>query len=113
MAARLVLAVAAEREMGLARKTRQELDEPRRLGPAHLAAIVALELRPALAGERLRERPAHDLLARRELGQPHVVVVEPRVILLLYAARRPPRRADAQALALLAGRPEAHYLDRK
>src|SRR5207244_10861246 len=78
---------------------------PRSLYYSLPAAPLALHSFPTRRSSDLRvvpglgQRPAHPLLARRELGKPQVVEVAARVVGLAHAARRPPHRADAQTLA--------------
>src|SRR5437762_3286458 len=88
------------------RQMRQQLDQSLPIGHLHLAAVVPLVLPPARVAPRLRQRPAHPACARRELGHPCIVIVEPRVVGLLDAARRPAHRADPEALAARTRRAE-------
>src|SRR5438552_15832322 len=90
------------------RKRGEQLDQALRARLAHFAPIVARVLRPARVVPGLGQRPAHPLLARRELGKPQVVEVAARVVGLAHAARRPPHRADAQTLAALPRVAQAH-----
>src|SRR5581483_6484940 len=104
MAATLVLAVAADGEVGVMRQRRERRDVVSRIRDAHLAAIAPREGFPSRRRERLGHHPAEQLEARREVREPNVVVIELRVIALLHAARRLAHGAEPQALAFLARR---------
>src|SRR5438128_386649 len=101
MAARLILAVTADRKVGAARQPGDELEQPLGGRLAHLAPVAARKLAPAGVGPRLGERPAHELLARRKLRHPDVVEIALSVIGLAHAARRSARGADTQSLLRL------------
>src|SRR5262249_27059022 len=93
----LVLAVAAHREALVGRQRGQHREEPLRLRIPHLLPVSPLVRGPARPIERSRERPRHEWRARRELGEPDVVVVTPGVVLLADAAWRTAHGADAKA----------------
>src|SRR5688500_16218577 len=66
VAAFLVLAVAADGEIRVLRKAREELEHLPGDRLPHLAPVVPGEFRPALVGPGLGQPPAHQRLARRE-----------------------------------------------
>src|SRR5689334_6275518 len=102
MAACLVLAIAADGQVRAVRQRREQLNEALGSRFAHLATIVARVLLPTRVGPRLGKRPAHPLLAWRQVRQPEIGEIAPGVVGLAHAARRATRRADAQPLARLA-----------
>src|SRR5262252_8927539 len=97
MATLCALAVAADRKICVLRERRKQFEQPLGTRLAHLVAIPTRKRAPARLRPRRAERPADERLARREIGQPNVVVVAPRIVGLAYAARRTACRADAQA----------------
>src|SRR5687768_12480243 len=105
VAARLVIAVAADGKVRIERQRREKCEQALGRRGLHLAAIGAGEARPVLL--RARHQPG----ARREIGQPDVVVVAARVIGLAHAARRPAHGAQARALLRCACATEADYAD--
>src|SRR5690349_2521257 len=108
MTPRLVFAVTPDAEIGGARERREQRDQASCGRRAHLGAVAARELRPAAIAPRPGLRPRDQRLGRREIRQPGVVVIEARVVALLYAARRPPHGAEPRALVLRPRRAEAH-----
>src|SRR5262245_11699956 len=108
VAPRFVFAIAAHADVRLPRQRGQERKQPLRLRLAHLGAVLSRERRPARVGPRVGLRPCNERRGRRQLGQPDVVVVEPRVVLLLHASRRTADRADPQAFITRARRSEAN-----
>src|SRR4051794_33175696 len=96
----LGLAVAPHREVGLAGERGEEGEEPAALGVLHLGAVAADELVPARVGDGLREQPSHQLRAGGEVRDPDVEEVQPGVVFLLHAPRRPPDRAEPEAFIL-------------
>src|SRR6185436_14637831 len=115
VAARRVLAVAADTEARVLRQCGQQHDQSLRGRRVHLRAIFFCERRPPFVGERLRGGELEERRARREVGQPEVEVVEPREILLLHAPRRPAHGAQPDAFPFRARRAESndayrHYL---
>src|SRR5688500_15581361 len=105
MAALRVFAVAANREIRVRRQRGEEADQAIGRRRLHLAAIRLGEARPVLL--RLRHQPG----AGREIGQPQVVIIAPRVIGLAHAARRPAHRAQTQAFVRRARATETDYAD--
>src|SRR5688500_12081399 len=98
MTALLVLAVAADREIGLVRQSREQIDQPRRVRRLHLRTVFPLERLPRLlVGGTLPFRDKR--LARLQLRQPRIVEDPRRELGLRHTARRPPNGADTQALA--------------
>src|SRR5262245_47313829 len=95
MAAGLVLAVAADREMRGPGERGEHGDEPRGGRRAHLRTIAPRELRPSRLRPGPGLRPRDERRARRKLGQPDVEIVARRVLLFAYAARQPAHGADA------------------
>src|SRR5581483_1919121 len=93
VAVRLVLAIAADREIRRVRERREHIEQVIALGTLHFGAIFTYELLP-LGGGRRVQRKLHDFRAWREIRQPHVVPVLRGVTRLRHAARRAPYRAD-------------------
>src|SRR5206468_9378219 len=89
------------------RQPREDFQQALTFRRLHLAAITLDVARPARVGPRLGQRPAHELLAGREVREPDVEVVLRRVVLLPHAARRASRGAQAQALVFRARASEA------
>src|SRR5438445_346553 len=80
---------------------------------AHPAAIGPRKAFPPGIGHFRRVvEPLHQLRAQRELREPGIEVVEPRVVGFLHAARWPAHGAESRPLALRARRAEAHDPDR-
>src|SRR5437867_4174387 len=80
------------------RQPREDFQQALTFRRLHLAAIALDVARPARVGPRLRQRPAHELLAGCEVREPDIEVVLRRVVPLPHAARRASRGAQAQAL---------------
>src|SRR5574341_953930 len=99
VAARLVLAIAADREVRMMRQRGKQLGQAPRRGGFHFLEITTRKLSPALVRPGLSDRPSEERFARREIRQPEVVVIAPREIRLAHAARRAPHGAEARALA--------------
>src|SRR5215813_5502876 len=74
MAARLVLAVAADREVRVARECREYVEGARAIRLRHLRAVLPEE-RPLLLVGAGYEAHLHRLDARREIGKPDVVPI--------------------------------------
>src|SRR3954469_11978394 len=113
MAAFLALAIAADGDVGLLRQCREQVNEPLGARIAHLAVVVTRVFSPACLRPRLGERPAHPLLARRELRQPQVIEAAARIVGFAHAAGRTTHDADAQTFAGLSCRPEPYYAERQ
>ena len=96
MAVRLVLAIAAEREIDLVRQRGDQVERVAVVGRSHLGAVLAEKFRPVLRRLR-RVRELHRLRLRPEIGIPHVEPVLRGIFGFRHAARRPPHRADARA----------------
>src|SRR3954470_11929723 len=111
VAACLVRAIAADGQVRAVGERGKQRDQPLGTRLGHLAPVVARVLAPAPIRPRLGERPAHPFLARRQLRQPHVVKIAPRIVGLAHAARRATRRADAHALAPLTRAAEPYYAE--
>src|SRR5918992_2639204 len=109
--ARLVVAVTADREVGLRRQCGEQRDETLRRRCPHLAPIAARVDRPSLWRPLLRVRVAHEGRTRREVGKPEVEVVEATVVGLLDATRRTAHRAEARAFVGRARSAELDYTD--
>src|SRR6476660_422728 len=105
VAARLVVAVAADREVGGVRKLREQVDRARVVGARHLCAVLADEDLPPLRRRRLLPD-----LQRRDAGRqvriPDVIPIVGGKALLRDSARRPSHGTDPQALAFCARRAE-------
>src|SRR5262245_38018135 len=99
MAARLVLAIAADRKVRVLRKRGEHIEHPAVVRLRHLGAVLASERRPLRC--RLRTLPQlHRSIARREVRKPDVVPVLRSELFLRHAARRAAYRPDAQAFAV-------------
>ena len=107
VAAGLVLAVAADGDVGLVRERGDQLEQVTSLRRRHLLAVVADERRPLPLGLGV-ERPGDQLLTGGELGQPGVVEVPPGELAPGHPARRPAHGADPQSLALFPRLAEPH-----
>src|SRR5688572_17303863 len=97
MTPRFVLAVAANRKIGFRRKRSEQSDQPAGFRPLHLLPVALRIPRPALLGERLRQRPRDKRPAGSEIGKPEIEIVLSRVALLADAPRRPSHRAKPQS----------------
>ena len=105
-----ICAIAADGEIAGMRKCGKQIERRPAIRFRHLGAIFFPELRPFARTLRpLREFYGGG--ARRQCGQPHIVEILCRVIAFAHAARRPPHRADAQALAGKAAAAEANDTD--
>src|SRR5687767_489775 len=113
MAALLVLAVAADGKIRRVREASQEIQQTLRGRRFHLALVGFAVAAPARIGPWLRNGPAKQLLARRKLRKPYVVIVAPRIVAFLHPARRAAHGADAQALAAGARATEAGDADHR
>ena len=111
VAARLVGAIATHGQVGPVRKRREQIEHAARLRGFHLGRERALERRPraCVVGALC---PLEQRLARREVGQPHVVEIALGELPLRHAARRPAHRTDPQSLLRMPRRTEADDADR-
>ena len=98
MAAGFIFAIAADREIAGVREGGKQIERCPAIRPRHLSAISFPELGPIARALRLL-REFYSGGAWRERRQPYIVEIPGRIILFWHAARRPPHRADAQALA--------------
>jgi len=105
-----IFAIAADREIAGMREGGKQIKRCLTIRLRHLSAISFPELGPIARALRLL-REFYCGGARRERGQPHIVEIPGRIILFWHAARRPPHRADAQALAGQAVATEANDTD--
>src|SRR5262245_61731918 len=106
MAVPAVLAVAADRKVGVMRERRQRVEQVDRRGLAHLGTETAGESRPP--ARIVAIDAAHQRQAWRQFRQPDVVVIAPGEFALRHAARRATHCAEACALATHAGAAESH-----
>src|SRR5262245_51190346 len=98
MAAALVGAIAADREIRRLRQRGEQVEQMPRFRPLHLTTIAADELLPALGIIQRRLRALEQCLAWRDVGQPDVVEVARCSLGLRDAARRPTYGAETEAL---------------
>src|SRR5258706_9560448 len=111
MAARLVLAVAPDGKVRVAREEREHLERVPGLRPRHLGAVLLRESRPLR--RRLRGEPQlHRLDTRGERREPGVVEVAPGELALRHPARRAANGAQARPLACGARRSQSHDANR-
>src|SRR6185503_1152305 len=108
----LVLAIAADREIGLVRQPCQQLDDALRAGLGHLRPVALGECRPAMLVELPRGGEADQRRARSELREPQVEVVALRILGLLHPARQPAHRAQPEPFAGRARAAKPDYPDR-
>jgi hypothetical protein len=108
MATGLVLAIAANGEVGLFRQSGKQRDESRGRRLAHFVSEAPRECCPALRRPRFGHRPRYKLRIWREVRKPHIKEVAPRVILLPHSARRTSNGAHAQPFAWQPRCPESH-----
>jgi len=111
VATALVLAVAADREIGRVRKRGKAGPTRGRPPPAHLGPIAPGERAPAALLLRAPSDPGQ-LLGRRQIRKPHVVEIPGRELGLRPASRRTPDGPDPQPLALGPRASQAHDADR-
>jgi hypothetical protein len=89
-----VFTVTADGKVAVSGEGGDERNQMRRRRRAHFCAEPPREPLPALARDRPGQNPLAQRLARREFRNPHVKVIEPRVILLPDASGRAPDGAD-------------------
>src|SRR6185295_19036690 len=94
MTVALVLAIASHGEVGALREARQELEDPDRGSLRHLPPVAKHEPLPVLRRVGEAFEPTEERRARGQVGQSGVVVVQPRVVFLLNATRRPPHGSN-------------------
>src|SRR5690606_37320610 len=107
VAAALVLAVAAYREVRAMGQRREQVERAAGVRRGHLPPIGAEEAGPVLRCPG-GVRELHGRRRRREVGIPDVVPVTPGELRARHAARRPPHRADAKPLVAGPRRAEPH-----
>ena len=107
MAAALVPAVAAQRQVGVMRQRRQYVQFAAPIGRAHLPPELPAECGPRPLVRRSQRFP-HQFGAGRQVREPDVVVVEPGEVTLRNAARRAPHRPEPQTFAGLSRCAELH-----
>src|SRR5690348_4325901 len=112
MAPRLILAVAAHREVACRRERAQQLDQMPRLGSIHLGPIAPAECLPSGVAQGPGSRPGDELGTGSEFRQPHVVEVATCVLGFGNAAGRVPDGTDSGAFMLLSRRAQADNSDR-
>src|SRR5882724_1378095 len=113
MALVLALAVAADREVRLVGQPGEELERALTRGLPHLAPVALHVAAPARGRERLRERPTHQLRARRQLRVPDVEEIAAGIVGLAHAPREPADRAQPQPLARRARSSQPDYADHR
>jgi len=101
MTALLVLAVAAERKVGLVRERGEKVQQARGFWRSHLRPEFALEHPPRFGVVRV-ERERDEPLARRERRHPDVIEIALGEIRFGHAARRTAHGTESDAFA---GRP--------
>ena len=102
MTTRLVLAIAADREVGPVRQRSQRVENVTGVRLLHLSAVTPDERLPRtfrVAGESDRNK----LRTRRQIRKPDVVPVVRRLARARNTARRTPHSADAHAFITNAG----------
>jgi hypothetical protein len=112
VAAALVLAVAADREIGRVRQRGEQVQHAAGLRPAHLGPIAPGQRAPAALLLRAPSDP-EQLLGRRQIRKPHVVEIPARELGLRHASRRTPNGPDPQPLTLGPRASQAHDADRR
>src|SRR5262249_27752764 len=106
VAASLVFAVAADRQVGAMRERRQQIERPSCRRRIHLRFEGADKAFPfSLSHCRLALR--HQRRAGREVGIPDIEPVVARVAVLANSARRTSHRADPNSFLRIAGYTEA------
>src|SRR5258705_1770137 len=113
MALVLALAVAADREVRLVGQPCEELERALTRGLPHLAPVALRVAAPARGRERLRERPAHQLRARRQLRVPDVEEIAAGIVGLAHAPWEPAYRTQPQPLARRARSSQPDYADHR
>ena len=96
----------------MARQSRQQIKDPRRIRLVHLRSKLALECLPRLLALRSLGE-GHQLLARRQVRQPDIVEVPPREFRLRDSARRTANRANPYTFIWLPGRSKPHHCYRQ
>jgi len=108
VAAPRILAVTANRKIGLFAERPNQRDHTLRLGACHLAEVPLFVRCPSRVGPRLRLRIRDQLAAGCDFRQPDVKEILTRVILFSDTTRQQPHRTEAKPFAARAGRAEAH-----
>ena len=98
MTARLVGAIAADREVRRVRERRRADRAASALGPLHLAPVAADERLPALGSSAMPAR-ASAAFTRGYVGEPALIEIARRGLGLRHAAWRTTHGAEAQAFA--------------
>ncbi len=89
-------AIASDREIGLMRQRRQQIERMPRARRGHFAPVLSCESAPVPCGS-CGQRPLEQFLAWRQRRQPHIVKILRGVLGLENAPRRTSYGADAQA----------------
>lgn len=97
MTVRFVLAIAPDRQVGVLRQQRDQGQQALGVRTFHFAAIAASELLRSRGSERPCSGPREQRVARRQLRQPGVVEIAPRVVWLADATRWAAYRAEPRS----------------
>jgi hypothetical protein len=111
VAAALVLAVAAQREIRMTRQRCQQVQFPAPIGLAHLPSELPPECGPRSFVSR-SQRFFHQFSAWRQVREPDIIVVESAEVGLSNPTRRPPHRAEPQTFSSLSRRAKSDDEDR-
>lgn len=99
VAAGFILAVAADREIGVLRQSGEQIKQSPGMRAAHFGAVTAHEMCPlGFAGSV--QTDTDGLCARGKVRAPHVVPVLRRELALGHAPRRAAHGTDSRTLAL-------------
>src|SRR5579872_367697 len=93
------------------RQGREHIEESRGFRIFHLGPKLTLECFPVFVVFRVQGE-VHQFLARRQVGEPDVVIIQLCVLCFGYSARRPANCTNSQSLISFSGRPEPHHSNR-
>jgi hypothetical protein len=112
MAPRLVLAVAADREVTGVREPSQKRENVSGRWPGHFSSIPPPKAGPALPAQLAPSGVGQQLGTGSQLREPHVIVVSSGVFGLGHSTRRPAHGPEARPLSRCAVRAEPYHANR-